>query len=481
MSKKIALASVGALVATALTSPVLSAPAAGGAAAPAAASVTVWAPKRVDVASYNGTVWDSLGVRLIADGAPFEIRSHRDRWKDPIRTEWSSGSASGSLPLGTQKNFARLPRFLKLTITNKRGVVKYRKIRGACLNDYETQRVRPDAPPRSPYPWDCPSGDFVKGSVQGVQEGWAASIDNHRNLKLRPGRYTASATVTWKYANRLGLSKADRTRTFRLVVHQADENYREQRRSRRRDRVAQPAEQEPRGSSGGTSDGPQPDLRALPAFGMQIAPNGNFLRFSATVWNAGDSPLVVDGFRRDGEDVMDAYQYFFDQDGNQTGYQKVGKMEWHAANHQHWHFHDFARYRLLNADKTQAVRSKKESFCLANTDAIDYTVPGADWQPENTDLATACGGRDALSIREVLASGSGDTYAQFRAGQSFRLKGLPNGVYYIAVEANPVGRLVESDTSNNQVLRKIRLGGKPGARTVRWYPIGVVQDGGTDR
>ena len=27
---------------------------------------------------------------------------------------------------------------------------------------------------------------------------------------------------------------------------------------------------------------------------------------------------------------MDAYQYFFDADGNQTGYQKVGQMEWDA-------------------------------------------------------------------------------------------------------------------------------------------------------
>ena len=147
--------------------------------------------------------------------------------------------------------------------------------------------------------------------------------------------------------------------------------------------------------------------------------------------------MVVDGFRRPGEDVMDAYQYFFDADGNQTGYEQVGEMDWHAANHQHWHFDDFARYRLLKADKTNAVRSTKESFCLANTDAVDYTVPGADWRPENTDLSSACGGRDALSLREVLSSGSGDTYAQYRAGQSFNLEGLPNGRYYVAVEANP--------------------------------------------
>ncbi len=95
---------------------------------------------------------------------------------------------------------------------------------------------------------------------------------------------------------------------------------------------------------------------------------------------------------------MDAYQYFFDADGNQTGYQQVGDDALaRQPTHQHWHFKDFARYRLLDADMTLAVARRKEAFCLANTDAVDYTVPDADWQPENTDLATACGG-DGLPV-----------------------------------------------------------------------------------
>ncbi len=210
---------------------------------------------------------------------------------------------------------------------------------------------------------------------------------------------------------------------------------------------------------------------------MEISPNGKRLRFSATVWNAGNGPMVVDGFRRGTSDVMDAYQYFIDSDGNQTGYQKVGTMIWHKAkSHNHWHFQDFARYTLLKADGTEAVRSRKESFCLANTDAVDYTVPGADWKPENTDLHTSCGDRSTLSLREVLASGSGDTYAQFRAGQAFRIDNLPNGIYYVAVEGNPNRNLVESDTTNNVALRKIKLSGKPAKRRLTVFPVGVVDD-----
>jgi hypothetical protein len=140
----------------------------------------------------------------------------------------------------------------------------------------------------------------------------------------------------------------------------------------------------------------------------------------------------------------------------------------------HWHFKDFARYRLLDANQVKVRRSKKEAFCLAATDAVDYTVPGADWQPYNTDLQTACGDYSAVAVQEALASGSGDTYAQFRAGQSFSLKDLPNGTYYISVEANPDHRLVESTTDNNVSLRQVEIGGVPGARTVTVPPVGVI-------
>jgi hypothetical protein len=245
----------------------------------------------------------------------------------------------------------------------------------------------------------------------------------------------------------------------------------------RRAAAPQPAAAEPIADAAGVVAGPKPDLRSLPAFGMNVSGNGNFLRFFATVWNGGDSPLVVDGFRRETEEVMDAYQYFFDGAGNQTGFQQVGTMQWDGRDtHQHWHFQDFARYALLDASQVEAVRSKKEAFCLAPTDAVDLTVPNAAWKVQNSDLATACGDSSALSIREVLASGWGDTYAQFRAGQSFDLRGVPNGTYYVAVIANPDGHLVEGDTTNNTSLREVTIGGRPGARTVRVPQVGLIDE-----
>ena len=120
------------------------------------------------------------------------------------------------------------------------------------------------------------------------------------------------------------------------------------------------------------------------------------------------------------------------------------------------------------------MRSQKDGFCLANTDAIDYTVPGANWNPDNTDLQTDCGDLDSPSVSEVLAAGSGDTYEQFRAGQSFNLKNLKNGVYYISIEANPNNVLTEQSSTNNTALRKVRIGGTLGHRTVHVYPVGTI-------
>jgi hypothetical protein len=222
--------------------------------------------------------------------------------------------------------------------------------------------------------------------------------------------------------------------------------------------------------------GPKPDLRAVPAYGIEVTHDGrDYLNFSATVWVAGDSPLVVDGFRRTGQAIMDAYQYFYDAKGRQLGYTPVGEMEWDPRDgHQHWHFRDFAQYRLLKADQSVAVRSGKEAFCLANTDAIDYTLPRANWRPDNTDLHTACGGMNALSVREVLDVGNGDTYAQYLPGQSFDITNLPNGTYYIEVAANPNHTLHETRTTNNTALRRVVLGGHAGARTVTVPPVGLI-------
>jgi hypothetical protein len=220
--------------------------------------------------------------------------------------------------------------------------------------------------------------------------------------------------------------------------------------------------------------GPRPDLRSLPAWGIELEKSEDgkaYINFGATVWNGGTSPLVVDGFRRTGTELMDAYQYYFDAKGKQVGSSQAGTMEWDKRpGHMHWHFTDFAQYRLLKADKKVAVISGKEAFCLANTDAVDYTIADAKWRPSNTDLATSCGQNTSVAVRQVLDIGNGDTYGQYLPGQSFDVTNLPNGTYYIEVLANPSKKLAETDTGNNASLRKVVLGGTKANRTLTVPP-----------
>ena len=146
---------------------------------------------------------------------------------------------------------------------------------------------------------------------------------------------------------------------------------------------------------------------------------------------------MVEGFRDPQSTTMDAYQYFYEGD-EVVGKVDAGELEYDDRDmHDHWHFRDFAAYSLLDENKVKVVDSGKEAFCLAPTDPIDLTVEGAEWRPWLTDLSTACGEQDSLWIREVLQTGWGDTYAQYRPGQSFEITDLPNGKYFVKVLGQP--------------------------------------------
>ncbi len=448
---------------------------------PVAGPLGLYAPTKVTVTRFGRHVYGDLGLKLVAGEEPVEIRTRRPSWGEPIEAEARIGDAVVPLPRVALRSQRHLSGMLRLKVARFDGTTVRSFVRPVCLNQWRTERIRPDAPARSPYPRFCPRGAFTIGAVQGIQAGWATSaLGAYSRMRLPTGRFRVTARIARRYAAPMGLSEEDRETGFTLVVRSRRGGARPTPRDAAPSPGAdmRPATREPAGAGAAVTSGPLPDLRSLPASGIGLDRAGRFLRFSATVWNAGDSPLVVDGFRDADSEHMAGYQYFFDTTGEQVGYERVGQFHWHQARtHRHWHFLDFARYSLLDADKREAVRSHKESFCLANTDAVDYTVEGADWRPQHTDLATSCGRRGSLSLRQVLSSGSGDTYAQFRAGQSFRVAGLPDGRYWIEVRGNPEGVLHEHSGANNAALRKIWLGTRrDGSRFVRVPQIGLIRE-----
>ncbi|WP_433476028.1 lysyl oxidase family protein [Spirillospora sp. CA-142024] len=423
-----------------------------------------------------------LGVYLGATGSPFEMHVQRTSYRNPVTASWITGNRSKPLPAGLVKSFAGFSKFLRITLTDAKGKKVLDRVQDACPAA-GASRVKPGAPDKSPYPIGCSDNPWTLGSFWGIQAGWATNLTEQGDapVKLPDGKYTAAVSVTKPYRQFFGIPAASKKIKVTVKTLKDGGNRAAPRRTPAPSRLKpgpKPA------GKGGVPAGPKPDLRALPAWGIEVnhgeerstaAPaKRDYLAFSANVWNAGPSPLVVDGFRVK-QGLMDAYQYFFDGSGKQVGYVKTGGMEWDPRDgHEHWHFKDFAGYRLLRADKKEVVRSQKEAFCLADTDAINQLVKNANWKPENTDLHTACGDLSSLSVREVLDVGSGDTYEQSLPGQSFDVTKLPNGTYYIQVIANPAHRLFEGNLGNNISLRKVILGGKPGKRTVKVPPVGLV-------
>ncbi len=445
-------------------------------------TLTLWAPTNMAGYSYgDGGSYLDTSFKVIAGDVPVEIRAHRATYADPITAELVQEGGNVALPADAMQDFSGLTDFMTVTIVRSstgRTVADYPQ--NVCLNGY-SERTSPDAPAKSPYPVGCPYNPYTVGSVQGVQAGHAVRLGNYyggSELPIGPGEYEMTATVKPEFASLFHMTTS--TVSTHLSIQDGDScrGCRPTSRKAPSDPALAPAHKAPNGLSGGSFDGPKPDLQTLPPWQLQLNGKGTALRFAATEWNAGPSPMVVEGFRdSEDEDSLTTYQYFFDTDGNQVGYQQVGTMHWHAGNHNHWHFEDFATYDLLDSSMTQVVKSTKNSFCLANTDPVDYTVPGADWRPENTDLSSACGGFDALSVREVLSSGSGDTYFQYRTGQAFRIKNLPDGVYYIRITVNPNQNLLEDNYDNNSAVRKLKLRTtKSGERHLRTWQVGVIDE-----
>lgn len=478
------------LVVAALVAPGAPASAAPASAAPASAEkavssspVRLWMPSKVVADSWGRQVRANLGVQLIAQNAPFELWSTRADYDSPIVTEWRTATARVRLPEGTMTNFRGLNQFLTLTVSELDGKKVYKDSRRACLASWMPQRLSPTAVSRSPYPNFCAYHPFTLGSVQGIPQDYATPLEVNTRLPLAPGRYHVQATIKPEIAAALGVSSADATATTNLVVPRAQQPKHpgHSHLTEGHGRTAQqPASRlqagaRPRAQRAGAPAGPLPDLRSLPSFAIELNPGQTQLRFGATVWNAGSSALVLDGFRNtDDESKMDTFQYFFDAEGEQTGHQRVGSMKYHGANHNHWHYEDFAEYSLVDADKVTVGVSKKISFCLANTDPVDLTLPGADWLQGPDDLHSVCGDNTALSVRQQLSAGHGDTYMQFQAGQAIAISDVPNGTYYLKVNANPFGRLVESDVTNNVSYRLVRLVGKTGQRRVVVPAVGRI-------
>ena len=186
--------------------------------------------------------------------------------------------------------------------------------------------------------------------VWGVDAGWSASLSPQtgltlRSRELRPGAYMLAMRMTAEYRNLLEVPEDAARATVRVRVRRVSEG-RGGHAVEELEPVAPaapvPASARPTPAAIPNVELPDPetmpDLAALPAFDVSLRSrrSRNILRFAANSWNAGPSDVVIEGFRRPGRPVMDAYQYFLDGDGEAVGRSPVGTLKYHAARgHEH--------------------------------------------------------------------------------------------------------------------------------------------------
>jgi len=426
-------------------------------------------------------VQPQLGVVLTSPSNSLTIVTKRSSY----RTKWVS-TLSLSRRDGRRIHSLRLPSgaFTSIGLRNvgevvmrsQSGAVVARGLVGWCPGQAQHEAIAVDAVAEPVYPTTCEMHVFAFARINGIERGWGSAVWTLLSVppSVPDGDYNVDLTVNATTAKRLGMVPS--ARSAHLVIHlvttpglapsastsaaSADSLLAE---TLDTHPLAAPAVASPPRES-------LPDLASLPAFWIRTRDEDgrDILTFAANTWNRGPAPLVVEGYRIPGTDTMDAQQILY-ANGAPVGSHPVGQMMYHrAVGHYHWHFLDYTRYDLTDVTKKRAVvtTSGKQSWCIAPTDAIDLTLPGAVWRPQDTSLASACGNADSQWLRLVLPAGWGDTYYQLAAGQSIDITDVPNGRYYIKVTANPEGRLLERSTTNNVSYRLVILGGTPGARTV---------------
>ena len=149
----------------------------------------------------------------------------------------------------------------------------------------------------------------------------------------------------------------------------------------------------------------------------------SLLRFTVTTPNIGDADVFVGSPLKHMDPNGDGN--FADQDG----------LFEFASCHGHFHFNEYATYRLLDASGKE-WKAAKRGFCMLDTDPFNIGTGDGTWNYRSCGSTT----RDGF---QGISDGWADTYVWKLGGQYFVLDGgdgqpvVPPGDYIIEVEVNP--------------------------------------------
>jgi lysyl oxidase len=187
------------------------------------------------------------------------------------------------------------------------------------------------------------------------------------------------------------------------------------------------------------------------------------LRFGNAIGNRGDGALEVLGLRTGAspktvdlnDNTMPAFQRIYRTDGSHQDV-PAGRLIYHPEHH-HFHFDGAVSYKLFdcgpvsanpvcsNADPVVAEASKV-SFCLADVDVVDDTLPDHPTPP----VYNSCVHNPySNSLTMGVSVGWADNYPKDVAGQNFdvtQLMTLAPHLYKVVATVNPNGLLISGET-----------------------------------
>jgi hypothetical protein len=211
------------------------------------------------------------------------------------------------------------------------------------------------------------------------------------------------------------------------------------------------------------SDRLLPNLRSLRPEDIEIrvADGRRQLWFTSIIANAGYGPAEVapDGLRPCPAGQQHASQVLyrdsardarFDRAADQKTTLRTGGCMLDHAGHEHWHFDAMARYSLTRpGERTAVVESTKVSFCLRDNRQTP-SVSAVKVPKHYGD----CGPKKVQGI----SPGWADVYDTDLPDQHLVLPAsLPNGSYCLHNAADPLGKLLETDDTDNAAVIAVRI------------------------
>jgi hypothetical protein len=215
-----------------------------------------------------------------------------------------------------------------------------------------------------------------------------------------------------------------------------------------------------------------PNMRSLSAsdLSIEVVRGVRRLRFAASLANVGPGPLLLlprgRGECRTGQhEAVQVLHRDRNRDGvfqrarDREGSRRVTGCMLHHSDHDHWHFDAMAAYSLRPAGSSEVlVARNKVSFCLRD----NRRVPG-----QRVVVPRRHFGKCSRNSQQGISPGWVDVYKADLSGQWLRLPAsVGSEVLCLDLKADPLGRLAETNETDNSTSVPIRVAGTQ-VRTVR--------------